>query len=368
VLDLVDYSSSSDSDPSEDSLPVAPGLPLVSPFLCSDDSEPAILVRPGEAIPIGRPYRTHPNRPRKLLIARKRVGPFLARRLAWRRVSHHSLDHHSSLDFTLDLSSSSSSSDSSIFIFIIRFIKSSFLRFALLSTLYPPMTSESSPDSSSERSLDLSSPSAGPSPPALADLLPRKRFRDSYSSEVSGEEHIQMGTADAKTVADLGICERVGAHTKDGIDLGVEVASSDVREDEEEFKAEASDRGTMKIAVDPLATSDIYEPTGEDSPDLEGALYDMITEFETAQRQLEAGQLVASGERAGLADRVMSLGRKNLRVRALLCIERDRVDSLHRHMPLSQEEFRQVHRDRDDTRRRLRKLESLVERRFGFRR
>ncbi|GKD85570.1 hypothetical protein Tco_1356724 [Tanacetum coccineum] len=38
VLDLVDYSSS-DSDPSEDSLPRTPKLPLVSPFLCSDDSE-----------------------------------------------------------------------------------------------------------------------------------------------------------------------------------------------------------------------------------------------------------------------------------------------------------------------------------------
>ncbi|GKA51159.1 hypothetical protein Tco_0744355 [Tanacetum coccineum] len=39
VLDLVDYLSSSDSDPSKDSLPLAPELPLVSPFLCSDDSE-----------------------------------------------------------------------------------------------------------------------------------------------------------------------------------------------------------------------------------------------------------------------------------------------------------------------------------------
>ncbi|GKG47965.1 hypothetical protein Tco_0509850, partial [Tanacetum coccineum] len=39
VLDLVDYSSPSDSDTSEDSLPVAPELPLVSFFLCSDDLE-----------------------------------------------------------------------------------------------------------------------------------------------------------------------------------------------------------------------------------------------------------------------------------------------------------------------------------------
>nr|GFD48098.1 hypothetical protein [Tanacetum cinerariifolium] len=31
VLDLVDYSFSSDSDPSEDSLPVVPNLPLISP-------------------------------------------------------------------------------------------------------------------------------------------------------------------------------------------------------------------------------------------------------------------------------------------------------------------------------------------------
>ncbi|GKF52283.1 hypothetical protein Tco_0148750, partial [Tanacetum coccineum] len=128
VIDLVDYSSS-DSDPSKDSLPTVPELPLVSPFLCSDDSEadsksePAeqrperheslavhdvmvsrwrvasrpssppgssshdtfapssefpiarvvappgirrrssITIRTREAIPFGRPYRTHPNGP-----------------------------------------------------------------------------------------------------------------------------------------------------------------------------------------------------------------------------------------------------------------------------------------------------------------
>ncbi|GJW71133.1 hypothetical protein Tco_0128050 [Tanacetum coccineum] len=181
VLDLVDYSSS-DFDPSEESLPPAPELPLVSPFLCSDDSEadnesepaerkperheslavhdamvlrwrdrlasrpsspsrssshdaftpsfefpiapvvaplgirqrPSILIRPGEAILFGRSYRTHASGPRKLLTARKRVGPFPARRLAWRRVSHRSSDRHSSPDFTSDSSSSGSSSDSSL--------------------------------------------------------------------------------------------------------------------------------------------------------------------------------------------------------------------------------------------------------------
>ncbi|GKE46124.1 hypothetical protein Tco_1477382 [Tanacetum coccineum] len=150
VLDLVDYSSSFDYDTSKDSLPPAPNLPLVSPFLCSDDSkadgesepaeqrsvpsshdtlapllefplapvvappeirrQPAILVRPGEAIPFGRLYRTHLNRPRKFLTARKRVRPIPARRFAWRRVSHHSSDRHSSPDS----SSSSSPSDHSL--------------------------------------------------------------------------------------------------------------------------------------------------------------------------------------------------------------------------------------------------------------
>ncbi|GJZ25618.1 retrovirus-related pol polyprotein from transposon TNT 1-94 [Tanacetum coccineum] len=130
----------------EDSLPPALDLPLVSPFLCSDDSEadgesepaeqrpvlsfydtlapllefslapvvaplrihrrPTILVRPGEA-PFGRPYRTHLNGPRKLLTARKRVRPIPARRLTWRHVSHHSSGRHSSPDS----SSSSSPSD-----------------------------------------------------------------------------------------------------------------------------------------------------------------------------------------------------------------------------------------------------------------
>ncbi|GJS97078.1 hypothetical protein Tco_0804046 [Tanacetum coccineum] len=245
-------------------------------------------------------------------------------------------------------------------------------RSAPLSTPYPPTTSESSLDSSSERSLDSSSLSAGPSrkrcrspttsvpsstpvsrsiAPTHVDLLPpRKRFRDSYSPEDSREEHMEIGTADAEAVADLGIGDGVGAHTEDGIGMGVEIAASDIREDEEEFEAEASAGGTMEIAVDPLVTGGISESTRGDVPDLEGTLYDIvhymsevpldrITEFETAQR-LEAG-------------------RENLRVRALLCIERDRVDSLRHHMALSQEEFRQIRRDRDDARRRLRRLESF---------
>ncbi|GJR40172.1 putative reverse transcriptase domain-containing protein [Tanacetum coccineum] len=55
-----------------------------------------------------------------------------------------------------------------------------------------------------------------------------------------------------------------------------------------------------------------------------------------------------------MIERIVSLRLENLKVRAMLDIERDRVNSLCFHMSLSQEEFRQVRRDRDDTRWRLR--------------
>ncbi|GJW75465.1 putative reverse transcriptase domain-containing protein, partial [Tanacetum coccineum] len=306
VLDLVDYLPSFDSDPSEDSLPPVLDLPLVSPFLYSDDSEAdefpfapviaptkirqrsATLIRPGEAIPFGRPYLTHPNRPRKLLIARKRVRPLPA---------HHSLSGHTPPD-TTDADSSTPQ----------RFVHRSLTRtprhskafrrwrYAPLSTPHPPTTSESSLGSSSERSLDSSSPSSRPSrkrcrsptasvpssthvsrsiAPTPADLLPpRKRFRDSYSSEDSGEEHMEVDTIDADVVADVGISEGVIAHPKDGIGMGFEIAASDVREDDEEFEVEASAADTGEIAVDLLVICDSSESSRGCINDLEDTIYD----------------------------------------------------------------------------------------------
>ncbi|GJQ96086.1 putative reverse transcriptase domain-containing protein [Tanacetum coccineum] len=439
VLDLVDYSSSSDSDPSEDSLPPVPDLPLVSPSgssshdtLAPSSEYPlapvvappgirrrrAILIRPGEDIPIGRLYRTHPGGPCRALTARKSVRPLSSHRLALRYTSHH-LDH-----FTSGSSSHSSSDHSSsghsisghsypdithpgppsiVILYTTSFVHRSLARTprrseafrrwrsAPLSTPYPPTTSESSLGSSSERSLDSSSPSSRPSrkrcrsptasvpspthdsrliAPNPADLLPpRKRFRDSYSSEDSGEEHMEVDTADAEADADVGISEGVVAHPEDSIDMGVEIAASDVREDDEEFEAEASAADTREIVVDPLAIGDSSESSRGGIPDLEDTIYDIvhymsevridrITEIETTQRQLETSQLVASRERASLVERIGSLRLEYLKVRAMLSIERDRIDSLCWHMALSQEEFCQVRRDRDDTRRRLRRLES----------
>ncbi|GKA56375.1 hypothetical protein Tco_0755447 [Tanacetum coccineum] len=301
VLILVDYSSSSDSDPSDDSLPPAPDLPLVSPFLCSDDSEvDAIPVRPGEAIPLGRSYCTHLNGPCKLLTVRKRVGPIPARRLAWRCVSHHSRDHHS----LLDSSSSGSPSDHS------------------LSGHTPPDTTDadtSTPLRFVHRSL-AKTPRCSEAlrPPTPANLLPhRKRFRDSYSPENSGEEHMEVDTANAEAVADVGISNGVVDHTEDGVGMGVEIAASDVREEDEEFEAEASVADTREIIIDPLAIGDSSESSRGGIPDLKDTIYDIvhymsevridrITKIDTTHRQLETSQLVAGGERE-LRDRVDSL-------------------------------------------------------------
>ncbi|GJX83832.1 reverse transcriptase domain-containing protein [Tanacetum coccineum] len=191
VLDLVDYSPSSSSDPLEDSLPPAPDVPLVS-------------------LEAFRRWRSTP-----------------------------------------------------------------------LSTPYPPTTSESSLGSSSERSLDSSShfsrssrkrcrslTALVPLPnhvsrsiaPTHGDLLPsRKRFRDSYSSKDSGEEHMEVDTADTEAVADVGISEGVVAHPEDGVGMGFKIPASDDREDDEEFKAEASAADTREIVVDPLAIGDSSE-------------------------------------------------------------------------------------------------------------
>ncbi|GJS84800.1 hypothetical protein Tco_0751341 [Tanacetum coccineum] len=298
ILYLVDYSSSSDSDPSEDSLPPAPDLPL---------SFPLHLLLPHLGF---------------IDVQRLLSDP--------RHVSHHSSDRYSSPDS----SSSSAPSDHSLSgrtppdttdadsSTPQRFVHRSLTRTprhseafrrcrsAPLFAPYPPTTSESSLGSSSERSLDSSSPSPGPShkrcrsPTALVplsthvsrsiaptpvDLLPpRKRFRDSYSPEDSKEEHIEVATADAEAVADVGISEGVVAHPEDGVGMGFKI---DVREDDEEFEAEASAANMREIIVDPLAIGDTSESS-----------------------RGETSQLVASGERASLVERIRSLRLEYLKI------------------------------------------------------
>ncbi|GJR79911.1 hypothetical protein Tco_0150696 [Tanacetum coccineum] len=336
--------SSSDSDSRDEmSLPeyISP-LPAISPFLCIDSSKAPdsfdgppsqdpyvatvapILIRHGEAIPVGRSYGTHLNRPRKLLTARKRVGPLPAYRLASRHASPRSLDHHPSY-------SSSSSDSSPVYSSGLdapdQAHSGSLTRDVPPRLCYPlrraPQHKSSSGDSS-ERPLHSSSHSAGPSrkrcrspvdsvpsstlvmgslAPTRADLLPpRKRFRDSYSSEASIEEDTEIDP------------------------IETEIDPTDVRDDTEEYEADTSAGDTVEVGIDlmsaPIVEEEIVEPAREDSSnsfgtrdgivrsfedmpiDLNDAVRDFyhhmyevridrIVGIETVQRRLEADQLIA---------------------------------------------------------------------------
>nr|GFB85761.1 hypothetical protein [Tanacetum cinerariifolium] len=213
VLDLV-YYLSSDSDPSEDSLPPALELPLVSPFLCFDDSKADSESEPAEQ----RPQRHKSLFVHDVMVSRwrDRVTSRPSSPLSWRRVSHRSSDHDSLPDFTSDSSSSGSSLDSSsdtsscppldsltntsLVYFQGAMHQVRLIQYHRLELHHL----ESSSDSFFERSLDSSSLSAGPSrkrcrspttsvplftyvsrliAPTHADILPpHKRFKDSYLS------------------------------------------------------------------------------------------------------------------------------------------------------------------------------------------
>ncbi|GJX26534.1 hypothetical protein Tco_0232830 [Tanacetum coccineum] len=376
---LVPYSDSdSDSPDKMDSPEYITPLPATSPFLYTDSLEASdssdrppshdpyvttvasILIRPGKAIPLGRPYRTRPNRPRRVMTARMRVGPLPA--LHSSGLDAPDQAHSGSLARDVSPRLESSSGDS---------------------TKRPPHSSSHSTGQSHKRcsspvdSVPSSTPVMGSLALTRVDLLPpRKRFRDSYSSEASIEED----TGDDPTDTEIDI--ELGTGDRDEVRDHVEIDPRDVRDDIEEHEADTSAGDTVEVGIDPrsvpVADEESEEPTREDYSDSSGTrdgivrsfkdisinlddavcdfyhhMYevriDRIVEIETDQRRLEADQLISRGERAGMVERIESLRLENLKVRAMLDIERDPVNSLRLHMSLSQEEFRQVRMDHDDT-------------------
>ncbi|GKD31814.1 hypothetical protein Tco_1242592, partial [Tanacetum coccineum] len=172
VMAVARWRSKVASRPSSSSSSEFPISPVTAPPEIRRRS--VILIRPGEVIPFGRPYRTYLNGPRKLLTARKRVRPLPARRLAWKRASPHSLYHHpSSSSLSLDSlpvhslgldapdqahSGSSTRDVPPRLCYPLRRAPQRSKAFhswcaAPLSTLYPPTTSESSSGDSPERPL-----------------------------------------------------------------------------------------------------------------------------------------------------------------------------------------------------------------------
>nr|GEU30063.1 putative reverse transcriptase domain-containing protein [Tanacetum cinerariifolium] len=311
-----DTHSSLEANPSESLLPPVSVAPMVSPFLCSDDSESDTEMPERYVSPTPRDDMLT-----RALTARKSVRPLSSYRLALRYTSHH-LDGFTSGSSSVHSSSDHSSSGHSI-------------SGHSLSRHTPPDTTII--DSSTPLGFSFES-SVGPSrkrcrslgatvtscihtlralAPSCADLLPPcKRFRDSISPEDNVEDDIDTDVladikADATTI-EVAVDRDVEAGIDGGISMEVDVGV-DI-EDNVKDEVESSDRGTMKVGVDVVAEIDI--PDGMLMPDDVECL-----------EHLEARSLIAGGERASLLEQVASLERSIARLRGTAMMESARADS-----------------------------------------
>nr|GEX15275.1 retrotransposon protein, putative, Ty3-gypsy subclass [Tanacetum cinerariifolium] len=160
-----------------------------------------------------------------------------------------------------------------------------------------------SPRSSDHRPSSSSSPTD--SLPVYSSGLdtPESSSRDSSETPLHSSSH-SAGPSRKR-------CRELDTVYGDDVEDHIKV---DPRDDREDFEASAGD--TIVLGIDPrsmmMVDEEILEPT--------------------TQRQLEADQMIASGARAGMAESIRSLRSENLK-----------------------EEFRQIHDDRDDLRRKLRR-------------
>ncbi|GKC79478.1 hypothetical protein Tco_1130252, partial [Tanacetum coccineum] len=296
------YIDLSDSDTPD--TPPSPPIRQILPAPPELPRRPAVLVLPGQLIPVGRPYRTQPNGVLKMLTAKKSVGSLPTHRLALR----YSADYSSSDHFTSDDSSRDSRSDSSSETPSDSYSDTSSDSSSRHSSSCHPISDSlcdlpnaisAGPSRKRRRSPTTLVPAASPVPGALspvhADLLPPcKRIRDSDSVtdfEVGTEEdyvpyvprEIGLGVdvkysyepyiepdVDFDIQAHIDACiafaDDIAAR---GTDVRVEVGTAV----EEEVKSSA--RGTIEIRVDrythPDVSDDTAKPVREDYPDLVSA-------------------------------------------------------------------------------------------------
>nr|GEU73778.1 zinc finger CCCH domain-containing protein 19 [Tanacetum cinerariifolium] len=385
VLEL-DTHSSSEAGQSKSSPPLVSLASMVSPFLCSDDSEVALRSSsPTTSIPETptTPILPAPSaivasssEPCKALTMRKSFRPLPSHHLALRYTSYH-LDH-----FTSRSSSSHSSSD--------HLSSRHSITGHCLSGHTPPETTNADSSTSSR----FVHPSLARTPrcsrpisvrvPSCADLLPpRKRFRDSISLEDSVErnidkdvlEYVEADATAVKVVVDRDVKVRINAGIGMEVDVRVDV------EDEVKDEVEFNDRGTIKVGVDVVARIDI--PDGMLMPDavkrleqVEEGLQDIydhvieiplqrIKDIEMGQRELEARSLIVGGERASLLEQVTSLERSNARLRGTMMMERARADRFWRRMIFIESELRQIRRFCYYDKMRFRRLETIAARRLA---
>ncbi|GJT88601.1 hypothetical protein Tco_1070318 [Tanacetum coccineum] len=295
ILDLEIYTTS-ETDPFEDlSSPVhAPAAHIISSFLHSSDSSeasdnpfgsdsfvshlsldsheivpappgvhrrPTILVLPGQEIPLCRPYRTYPDGVLRMLTARKRVHPFLARIPANRRRFHSSSSLPPRKRHRATPYSSSSNLPSSTTTVAPANVPGLATKDTPVTTVDHSPTPSSSVGPSRKRcrspatSIPLAIPTPGVVSSARADLLPPlKRIGGpsaTLSSEDGSEGSMEVGSKehiDSNVMADIEADIAAEATTTDEIRAKTEVGFEG--DDKAEDEAESSARGTIKIGVD----------------------------------------------------------------------------------------------------------------------
>ncbi|GJS74179.1 putative reverse transcriptase domain-containing protein [Tanacetum coccineum] len=316
------------SSPIHDSPPILSQILPAPPRL---PCRPAVLVLPGQPIPVGRPYRTQPNGVLKTLTTRKSVGPLPTHRLALRYSTNYSSSNH----FTLDDSSrdspsetssdshSDTSSDSSL-------RHSSSGHFISDSPYDSPTTISAGPSRKRCRSLTASLPVASlvlrALSPVHADLLsPRVDVEDSYEPYTKPDSNPDVHV-------DIDACiEFADDIAARGTNVRVEVGTT------AEEEAESSVKGTIKIRVDRVThlvvSDDMAEPVMEDYPDLvsaDGSLEVMQSGLDVVTQELYDHMSAA------MSEMICTLERDNMRIRGKLGVENQRVDHLRHSMSYAQ--------------------------------
>nr|GEV18071.1 reverse transcriptase domain-containing protein [Tanacetum cinerariifolium] len=362
VLEL-DTHSSSEADPSKSLQPPVYVAPMVLLFLCTNDSESDTEM----------PKKHVSHTPHDAMLTSIEVPTTSLGILFW--VIPYLDIHHQTPPLLIQLH------HRDLFIHHLLGLHDgeAYLRWrsALLSTLYPSTTSESSAgDSSSESSV-------GPSFPYRVDLFPpHKRFRDSILPEDSVEEDINADELADIEAGDMAIEVIVDRDVEAGVDasIGMEVDVWIDVGDEVQDEVESCDRGTIEVRVDVVVGIDIFNgllipDAVERLEQVEEGLQDIykhvieiplqrIVDIETGQRELEVRSLIAGGERASLLEQVASLERSNMRLRGTIMMKSARANRFQRHMSFMESELRQIHRFRYYDRMQFKRLETFAAKRL----
>ncbi|GJT46890.1 hypothetical protein Tco_0955605 [Tanacetum coccineum] len=330
---LVPYSDSDSNSPDEmSSSEHISSLPAISPFLCTDSSE---ALDSSDGPPSQDPYVAIVARWRSRAHSGSSTRDVPPRLFTPPR-KHHDVVRllvdglcRSIINFVSNQLQSESPSWNSI--------REDHLQFTLHSL---------GPSRKRCRSLVDSVPS---SMPVMGSLAPTRA--DSLTNQLQTEVDMELGN--------IVKWDDVRDH--------VEIDPRDVRDDTEEYEANTSAGDMVEVGIDlmsaPIVKEEIIEPAGKDSSDSSGTRdgivrsfedmpidldddvrdfyhhvsevrIDRIVRIETVQRRLEVDQLIAKGQRVSMIERINSLRLENLKVRDMLDIERDHVNSLRSDMSL----------------------------------